>query len=228
MILGGFILKITDGIYQVDGVNGNVYIVEDRKGLILVDTGLPRSHKKIISSIQGSGHKPTDVSMIVLTHFHIDHVGSLRKMEEATGARVAVHELDADYVAGKRAPPKPKNLMFRALSSFVKTEPVNVDLILNENDNAGRLLVIHTPGHSEGSISLLDSERKVMFVGDAVRFVDGKIQGPPEQFTLDMDKAMKSIGRIASFEFDVLLSGHGQALMPKASQKVKEFYATLK
>lgn len=221
-------MKITEGIYQVDGVNGNVYLVEDGNSLILVDTGLPRSHKKIISSIQGLGREPTDVSLIVLTHFHIDHVGSLKKMKEATGAKVAVHELDADYVAGKRAPPKPKNLMLRALSSLVKVEPVDVDLILNENDKVGRLLVIDTPGHSEGSISLLDNDRKVMFVGDAVRFVDGKMQGPPERFTLDMDKAMKSIGRIASFEFDVLLSGHGQTLMPKASQKVKEFYATLK
>ena len=96
--------------------------------------------------------------------------------------------------------------------------------MLKEGDKVGRLIVIHTPGHSEGSISLLDCERKVMFAGDAVRFMDGKMTGPPEHFTLDMDKAKNSIRKISTFDFDVLLSGHGQPLMPEASQKVKDFY----
>lgn len=67
-----------------------------------------------------------------------------------------------------------------------------------------------------------------MFVGDAVRFVDGKIEGSPEGFTLDPEKAKESIGRISTFDFDVMLSGHGQPLTPDASQKVKDFYASLK
>ena len=223
-----FSVKIAEGIYQVGGINGNVYLVEDGKNLILIDTGLPRSHKKIISYIEALGRKPTDVSMIVLTHLHIDHVGSAKKMKELTNAKVAVHEFDADYVAGKKAPPKPKNLMFKTLSSFVKAEPVGVDLVLKDNDKVGRFIVIHTPGHSEGSISLLDAERKVMFAGDAVRFMNGKIAGPPEQFMLDTAKAKDSIGKISTFDFDIMLSGHGQPLMPCASQKVKDFYATLK
>jgi len=221
-------MKIVEGIHQVEGINGNVYLVEDGEKLILIDTGLPRNDKKIINSIQALGRKPTDVSTIVLTHFHIDHVGSAKKMKELTNAKVAVHELDADYVAGKKAPPKPKNLMFKALSSVFKAAPVEPELLLKDNDKVGRLIVIHTPGHSEGSISLLDAERKVMFAGDAVRFMDGKITGSPEQFTLDMDKAKDSIRKISTFDFDILLSGHGQPLMPNASQKVKDYVVTLK
>ena len=118
--------------------------------------------------------------------------------------------------------------MFKALSSVMKAAPVEPDVRLKEGDKIGRLTVIHTPGHSEGSISLLDSERKVMFAGDAVRFMDGKLEGPPAHFTLDMDKAKDSIGKISTFDFDIMLSGHGQPLTSEASQKVKEFYATLK
>jgi glyoxylase-like metal-dependent hydrolase (beta-lactamase superfamily II) len=221
-------MKIVEGIHQVEGINGNVYLVEDDEKLILIDTGLPRNEKKITKYIEALGRKPTDVSTIVLTHFHIDHVGNAKKMKELTNAKVAVHELDADYVAGKKAPPKPKNLMFKALSSVFKAAPVEPELLLKDNDKVGRLIVIHTPGHSEGSISLLDAERKVMFAGDAIRFMDGKITGSPEQFTLDMDKAKDSIRKISTFDFDILLSGHGQPLMPDASQKVKDFYVTLK
>ena len=76
-------LKITEGIYQVEGVNCNVYLVEDGDKLILIDTGLPRSDKKIVKYIEELGRKPHDVSTIVITHFHIDHVGSLKKMKDA-------------------------------------------------------------------------------------------------------------------------------------------------
>lgn len=221
-------MKIVDGINQVDGVNCNVYLVEDAGKLILIDTGLPRSDKKIVKYIESLGRKPSDVSTIVLTHFHIDHIGTAKKMKEITNAQVAVHEVDADFVAGKKATPKPKNLMFKALSSIVKPAPVEPDLLLKDGDKVGRFIVIHTPGHSEGSISLLDSERKVMFAGDAIRFMDGKLTGPPEQFTLDMDKAKNSIRKISMFDFDVLLSGHGQPLMSEAFMKVKEFSVTLK
>jgi len=221
-------MKIVEGIHQIDGVNCNVYLVEDGGSLILIDTGLPRNDKKIVKYVEGLGRKSTEVSTIVITHFHIDHVGSLKKIKEATNAAVAVHELDADIVAGKKAAPKPKNLMFRAFSSVIKAASVEPELRLKEGDKVGRLIVIHTPGHSEGSISLLDADRGVMFVGDAIRFMDGKIVGPPGQFTIDMDKAKDSIRKISTFNFNVMLSGHGQPLLSEASEKVKEFNATLR
>ena len=221
-------MKIVDGIYQVEGVNGKVYLVEDGEKLILVDTGLPRSSKKIVKAIKELNRKPSDVSVIVLTHFHIDHVGSAKKMKQLTNAKIAVHQIDADYVARKKSPPKPKSLMIKALTSVIKPASVEPDLLLKDGDKIGPLLVIDTPGHTMGSISLLDKERKVMFVGDTIRFMDGKLQFSAPQFTLDTDKAKQSIRKISTFDFDVMLSGHGQPLMPNASQKVKEFSATLK
>ena len=221
-------MKIVEGVYQVDGVNCNVYLVEDNDKLILIDTGLPRSAKKITKYIESLGRKPTDVSIIVLTHFHIDHVGSAKKMKELTNASIAIGEFDADIIVGKKSPPKPKNLMFRAFSSIIKAAPVEPELLLKDNDRVGRLTVIYTPGHSEGSISLMDSEKKVMFAGDAIRFMDNKLTGPPEQFTLDMNKAKESIRKISMFDFDIMLSGHGQPLMTNASQKVKDFYNMMK
>jgi glyoxylase-like metal-dependent hydrolase (beta-lactamase superfamily II) len=218
-------MKIVDGVYQVEGVNCNVYLVENGDKLTLIDTGLPRSDKKILKTIEALGHKPEDVTTIIITHFHIDHVGGLKKMKAQTNAKVAVHEADSDFVAGTKSPPKPKNLMLKALTTIVKSAPVEPDLRLKDGDKIAGLLVIHTPGHSDGSISLLDEKRKVMFVGDAVRFLDGKLQGPPERFTLDMTKAKDSIKKLSDLEFDVMVAGHGQTLMPEASKKLKDFAA---
>jgi glyoxylase-like metal-dependent hydrolase (beta-lactamase superfamily II) len=221
-------MEIVKGIYRVDGVNCNVYLVENGDKLTLIDTGLPRSDKKIVKAIKETGRNPQEVSTIVITHFHIDHVGSLKKMKELTGAKVAVHGADSEIVAGKKTPPKPKGMLMQAANVVLKPSPVEPDVVLKEGDVVEGLQVIHTPGHSEGSISLFDAERKVMFVGDAMRFTDGKIVGPPERYTLDTAVGNESIKNLANYDFDVMLAGHGETLMPEASKKLKEFAAGLK
>jgi glyoxylase-like metal-dependent hydrolase (beta-lactamase superfamily II) len=221
-------MEIVEGIHQVEGVNGNVYLVVNEGKLILIDTGMPRSSDKILKYIHKMGRTPSDVSQIVLTHSHIDHVGSAYKLKKATNAKIAVHEEDADFVAGKKPAPKPKNILLSALSSVFKPTPVEPDVRLKENDRAGNLIVVHTPGHTIGSISLLDPARKVLFVGDAITFRNGKLAGPTGQFTQDAIKAKQSIQKISMLDFDVMLSGHGDPLRPEAANKVKTFYAAMK
>jgi glyoxylase-like metal-dependent hydrolase (beta-lactamase superfamily II) len=92
---------------------------------------------------------------------------------------VGIHQEDADFVSGKKTMPTPKgamNIVFKIMSPFFKFRPVEPDITLKENDKIDGLVVIHTPGHTPGSISLYDSLRRVLFVGDAIRFVDGKIE----------------------------------------------------
>ena len=166
----------------------------------------------------------------MLTHCHIDHAGSAQELKELTNAKVAVHREDAESVAGKKTLPSPKGaigILFKAFSSFFKLTPVEPDIVLNEGDRVGKLMVIHTPGHTPGSISLYDSQRKLIFVGDAITFADGKISRPPKRFTLDMNKALQSIAKISQLDFDMMLSGHGNPLKPNASHTVKEFYTSL-
>jgi glyoxylase-like metal-dependent hydrolase (beta-lactamase superfamily II) len=221
-------MEILEGIHQVEGVNANVYVVVEGKRLTVIDTGMPGNSGKILKYIEKMGRQPSDVSTIVLTHFHLDHSGSAYELRKRTNARLAMHEKDADFVAGRKTLPRPKNVLFRAVSSFFKFTPVIPDMVLNDNDKVGRLVVIHTPGHTAGSISLYEPEKRVLFVGDAVRFTDGKLAGPPEQFTADINEATESIGKISRLDFDVMLSGHGEPLRPDAAGKVKEFYASFK
>jgi glyoxylase-like metal-dependent hydrolase (beta-lactamase superfamily II) len=165
--------------------------------------------------------RPVLESAIVLTHWHVDHVGSLKKMKELTNAKVAVHEADADFVAGKKPQPKSDNLIIRLYLAVVKAKPVDVDLVLKDGDKVGRLIVIHTPGHSEGSITLLDSERKVLFVGDTLVTKNNSIKLPP--LILDQAKERASIKKLSTFNFDIMLSGHGKPIINNASNKLKDF-----
>jgi glyoxylase-like metal-dependent hydrolase (beta-lactamase superfamily II) len=219
-------MEIIPGIHQVDGVNGNCYVIV-RDKLILIDTGLPRNSKKIMSYIQDTLKRtPSDLSTIILTHYHIDHSGNVYELKNLSGAKVAVHEADADFVSGRKPHPAPKGglgLLYRLLGMFFRSGFVEPDIRLKNGDTIAGLTCIHAPGHTPGSICLLDPVSKVLFAGDLLRYDGVKISGAPPQFTMDMGEAQRSIIMIAMLDFDILLSGHGIPLTSGAAEKVRNF-----
>ncbi len=92
--------EITEGVYRVPARAANTYLVEAEKGLVLVDTGLPGSEKKILSTIDSIGRKPADVKLVLLTHRHLDHIGSAAALKRETDAVLASHPFEKPYVAG--------------------------------------------------------------------------------------------------------------------------------
>jgi len=223
-------IEIAPGIHQIDGVNGNCYVIV-RDGLILIDTGLPRNSKKILSYIQDTlNHKPSEISTIILTHYHIDHTGNVYELKNLSGAKVAIHEADADFVSGRKPQPAPKGgrgMLFRLLGMFFRSRFVEPDIKLKNGDTIAGLTCIHTPGHTPGSICLLDPVSKVLFAGDILRYDGVNISGAPPQFTMDMGEAQRSIIMIATLDFDILLSGHGIPLKLRAAEKVRNFAKSL-
>jgi len=225
-------MEIIEGLHRVDEASANmahanVYLVINGKALTVIDTGTPGNAKKTVEYIQKIGFQPTDVKTIILTHYHMDHMGSVKELKDLTNAKIAAHTEDADYVSGKKPFPKPKNILFRAVSSFVKPETVPVDVILKEGDKISGLTVIHTPGHTLGSIMLLDEGRKALFAGDTLRYDSKKVSGASEQFTADLNQAKESVAKAAALNFDVMLPGHGEILKPNASEEIKKFNETL-
>ena len=96
-------MEILPGIHQIDKVNCNCYFVKENDGWVLIDTGMPGNAKKILAYLSGTLHaQPSGIKTIIITHCHIDHIGSLSEMKKATGAKVAAHEADADFIAGKK------------------------------------------------------------------------------------------------------------------------------
>ena len=121
-------MEIVEGIHRVDEASANmahanVYLVINGKELTVIDTGTPGNAQKIVKYIQKIRYQPTDVKTIILTHFHMDHMGSAKELKDLTNAKLAVHQEDADYVSGKKPLPKPKNILIRAATSFIKPSP---------------------------------------------------------------------------------------------------------
>jgi hydroxyacylglutathione hydrolase len=223
-------MEIVPHIHQVDGINANCYIIA-RDLLTVIDTGLPRSGPKILAYIRDVMHRdPAEIDTIILTHFHMDHTGGIAALKAAApGAKLAVHEADAGFVSGEVPEPRypgMKGFLLRIGSRIMGPGPVRPDILLKDGDRIAGLSCVHIPGHTPGSLGLLDEESKVFFAGDTLRYDGKSLSTGPAPFTLDPARERESIRRIAMLDFDTLLVGHGVPLRPGASVQVREFAGT--
>lgn len=162
-----FTLPIGPGITLDRFVYAFLIFGED---ICLIDTGVASSKQVIFDYILSTGRNPEEISTIVQTHTHPDHIGATKAIKEACGCILAVHAGEQEWI-------EDVELQFkeRPIPGFhlLVGGSVEVDQVLADGDvlNLGKgltLEVFHTPGHSKGSISLLLKEDRALFSGDVI------------------------------------------------------------
>ena len=203
-------MEVAEGLHRIDGVRiSNACLVSVEDGLVLVDTGIPGNAKRILAFIERLGRRPGELQAIILTHWHIDHVGSVAELRRLTGAQVAIHELDAPVLAGRERPAKGRRVM-AIIDRLFRLRPATADLLLRDGDRIGGLEVVHVPGHTAGSIALRRDDG-VVFSGDALPGDrHGGIQPPDPGLSLDPVQARASAEKIRALGPTLLLPGHGR------------------
>ena len=218
-------MEVAKGIDLIPGVRGaNSYLIHSQNGAIIVDTGMPGNEARILDYAKGLGVEPSSISTIILTHPDMDHAGSVAKLKELTNAKVAIHEADAPRLSGEKNWVQVKGalgLVFKVMGVFIKFNPVKPDVLLKDADKIDGVTIIHTPGHTEGSVSVY-IPGEVLLVGDALGTTEsGSLRLP--RMTLDLERAKESIRKISELSYNCLLPGHGPPVKPDASTKVKQF-----
>jgi glyoxylase-like metal-dependent hydrolase (beta-lactamase superfamily II) len=218
-------MEVAKGIHLIPGVRGaNSYLILSQDAAIIVDTGMPVNESRILDYTKGLDIDPSSISTILLTHPDIDHSGSVAKLKELTNAKVAIHEADAPRLSGKKQLKEVKGvlgLVIKVMGVFVRFNPVKPDVLLKDSDKIDGVTIIHTPGHTDGSVSVY-IPGEALLVGDALRTTEnGSLRLPP--MTIDLEKAKESIRKISALSYACLLPGHGPPLKPDASTKVKQF-----
>lgn len=223
-------MEVLPGIHRVDGVIANVYLIVEPQGLTLIDTGILGSANKILDYVRGIGHTPHDITTILLTHQHVDHVGGAADLARATGADVLAHPLDAPAIEGKArrdVPRGPMGLMFRAVL-LPRLKPVQVAAHITGGETLpmlqrdGGLRVVAAPGHTYGEVTFYVSGRKLLIAGDAYRHGGGRIVPSPNMFNRDNMKTLRSIVELANLEVTASLCGHGAPILQGADALLKQ------
>jgi hydroxyacylglutathione hydrolase len=140
--------------------------------ITLIDTGVAGCETKIFEYIRSTGRDPSEISLIILTHSHPDHIGSARAIQQVTGCSIAAHPAERAWIEDinlqNRERPVPGFTTLVGGSVQLDHELKDGDAIEPDETRSGEILVFHTPGHSKGSISLLLIIEGALFSGDAV------------------------------------------------------------
>lgn len=81
-----WLFEVAEGVYRIPARAANTYLIEAAKGLVLVDTGLPGSEKRILNALRKLGKRPEEIRLVLLTHRHPDHIGSVAALKRETSA----------------------------------------------------------------------------------------------------------------------------------------------
>lgn len=205
---------------------------------ILVDAGMPGSAPKILAALAREGFAPSDVSLLLITHRHVDHIGGAAALQRATGAPVAVHGLDADGLRrgdGGSRPPTGWGARLFDLTGIPseRAEPCEPDLVIERDFVLAPYgvpggVVVHTPGHTAGSVSALLPNGDVLagdlviggitFLGGVMRL--GHARKPP--FEDDPLLVRQSLIQLLAQGAQRFFVGHGGPLTAAA---VREYIA---
>lgn len=198
----------------------NIYLVKYENGYILVDTGMPNKNEQFDDVFLKYGVDPKSIQLIILTHGHLDHVGSVAYLQEFTGGKILCHRAYANALGAGRIEPavaqKFSGQILNFLSGFLgsKIGCVKADIIVDEEYDLGEYglsgKVIHTPGHSASSLSILLDSGEVL-VGDLIR-EDGPGEVGLGMFYEDKDAVLESLKKIAAFNPRIIYLSHGTTI----------------
>lgn len=207
--------QICDRVFQVGGVglsDGSDCLVYalDLGDLVLIDSGAGRSWRRIRNNLEAAGLVPARLHTLLLTHGHVDHIGAAARIKEETGCRIVAHAADVPAIeSGDPA--------FTAAGAYgIELKGVGVDHVVETDAvlafERGSLRLLHTPGHTPGSLSAVfeSGEEKVLFGQD--------IHGPfSPAFGSDLAAWERSMHRLLEVEADILCEGHFGVFRPASA-----------
>jgi hydroxyacylglutathione hydrolase len=194
----------------------NCYLIHTETGYFLIDTGIKNRRKELEDSIVEAGCQPDDLKLIIITHGHIDHIGNSAYLRNKYGAKIAMHRGDVKMVTGAGmfadAPP---SLMIKLIGFLMKItglsdfEIFTPDIMLEDNQSLQEYgldaTVLHTPGHSKGSISILTASGD-LFCGD---IFSGSVEGVTTLVD-DKSKLDSSVEHLKALNNKSFYPGHGK------------------
>jgi glyoxylase-like metal-dependent hydrolase (beta-lactamase superfamily II) len=190
--------------------------------LSLVDAGYRGSRSRIERAISSHDRTIDDLVRVICTHGHPDHAGGARELA-APGVEIRLHPADAeglkvDWRAAFRRPSRGR--VFAAMTP----EPPNIVPMVDGEilPVLGGLEVIHTPGHTPGSVCLYGPRDRVLFVGDVLQRRFGRVSYASGLYSDDYTAARRAVQRLADLDVATVVFSHYPPLTVNASATLAE------
>ncbi len=213
-------------------------LIQQKNRYYLVDCGYEETFEELKSELELLGIGINDLTGVIITHDDYDHLGSLKQLKQSNkNLKIYCGEYEKDSVSGvtkserliqaelslDEMPKEYKNWAINFIQKLTNIKRVNVDKGLADKEYLeDDILVIHTPGHTKGHISLFLTESRILIAGDAMVIENGAFNIANPSFTLDMKSAIKSVEKIKTLNPRKVICYHGGILDKEVDKKLNE------
>jgi glyoxylase-like metal-dependent hydrolase (beta-lactamase superfamily II) len=200
----------------------NVFFVRDGDEAALIDSGFGDEPSVKARTDYLKERMGVTVKYIVLTHHHFDHTSGASQLRAATGASVALHPREEQFISDWQGdapqdieiPEEAKDLREKVARFREQAAEATPDIMMNDGDEFAvgslTLRVVHTPGHTLGSVCIYIPQERALFTGDTALGLGTVAISPPPHG--DMALYLQSLARLQDLDCAVMLPGHGQAV----------------
>jgi glyoxylase-like metal-dependent hydrolase (beta-lactamase superfamily II) len=206
--------RINANVYQVGGAaisdvrDGAIYLL-DMGELALIDSGAGIGFEQTVRNIEIAGFNPAEISTVILTNCHMDHIGGAARFRQTFGSQIVMHAFDAEIVERGDQ----HMTAARCFGIYLRPFPIDVKLHGGEGQlSFGEHVInwVHIPGHTPGSIA-------VYFDIGGKRVLFGQDISAPllEDFKCDPTAWRESMDKLLAIEADILCDSHTSVFQPK-------------
>ncbi|WP_165759470.1 MBL fold metallo-hydrolase [Mycobacterium decipiens] len=210
------------------------YAVLDAAGVVLVDAGMTSDAAPVLNGLALLDRAPADVHTILLTHWHNDHAAGAARLKTLSGASVHYHERERPYFTRRTArggllgwlsgqvPERGPLVLFRGLLSAATSTAIAADVLVRDGDLVlGQFRVVATPGHTPGHVAYFHEPTGVLFAGDALAVVGGKLRFMARPVTLDLETARASMAALVELPVRYVCPGHRRPLTEGVDEQLR-------
>ncbi len=201
-------MEIVPGVHAIRLLSVYAYLVKEPQ-LTLIDAGLVGSGRRVAQQVKRLGRSMSDLTRIICTHAHPDHIGGVREIADEREVDILMHPAD---LAGLKVTLRDAvaNRNRGQLIAYFTRHPGEATSVEDGQvlPVLGGLQVVHTPGHTPGSICLYAPLHKLLFVGDALQVIRRKVTFASSVFSDDLPLAQASVGRMAELDVETIAFSH--------------------